>query len=70
MVVYLYQQNDNTMKLTKEQIKIREEWRQLNLEINGELNRLRKPLSQMPDDDWKKWMIEKIKYRDSLTPLF
>lgn len=53
----------------KSQIKIRQEWRALNLEINSQLKSAGKPLSQLPDSEWKQWIIELMNYRDTLTPL-
>ena len=66
MGVYLHQQNSKTMKSP---IKIRQEWRALNLEINSQLKMAGKPLSQLPDSEWKQWIIELMNYRDTLTPL-
>ena len=50
------------------EIKIREEWRALNVQINSQLKRAGKPLNELPDSEWKNWILELIKYRDSLTP--
>ena len=50
-------------------IKIRDEWRALNVEINQQLKRAGKPLNEMPESEWKNWIIEKMEYRDSLTLL-
>lgn len=60
------------------QIKIREEWRSLNIQINSQLKRagvvnhkgkIVKPLAELADSEWKTWILELIKYRDSLTQL-
>jgi hypothetical protein len=51
-------------------IKIREEWRVLNLKISQQLKRAGKPLEEMPESEWKSWIIDLMKYRDSLTNLF
>lgn len=50
-------------------IKIREEWRTLNVQINSQLKRAGKPLNELPESEWKKWIIELMNYRDTLTPL-
>lgn len=50
-------------------IKIREEWRALNVQINSQLKRAGKPLNELPENEWKKWIIELMNYRDTLTPL-
>lgn len=55
--------------MTNQQIKIREEWRALNVQINSQLKRASKPLNELPESEWKKWIIELIKHRDTLTPL-
>ncbi len=47
--------------------KIREEWRSLNIQINSQLKRAGKPLSQIADSEWKQWIIQLMEYRDSLT---
>jgi len=46
--------------------KIREEVRSLNIQINSQLKRAGKPLSQLPNSEWKQWIIQLIEYRDSL----
>ena len=55
---------------------IREEWRSLNLQINNQFRaagvvnhkgKIVKPLTELPDSEWKTWILELIKYMDSLT---
>ena len=53
--------------MTAQEIKKREEWRALNVKINSHLKRVGKPLSELPETEWKNWIIELIKYRDNLT---
>jgi len=60
-------QTQNTM--TSTEIKIRQQWRALNLEINSQLQRAGKPLSQLPDSEWKQWIIELMNIRDTLMPM-
>ena len=50
-----------------EQIKIREEWKSLNVKINQQMKRAGKTLPEMPDSEWKTWMYQLIEYRDTLT---
>lgn len=52
----------------KTKVKIREEWLALNVQINSQLKRAGKPLNELPESEWKKWITELIQYRDSLTP--
>lgn len=47
--------------------KNREEWRALNVQINSQLKRAGKPLSELPDSEWKTWITELIQYRDTLA---
>ena len=51
----------------KNAIKLRDEWRSLNVQINSQLKRAGKPLNELPDSEWKEWILELIKYRDSIT---
>lgn len=56
--------------MTQEQrdlIKLWDEWKARNVQINRQLKRAGKPLPEMPESAWKSWMIELIKYRDGLT---
>ena len=54
----------------KNNIKLRDEWRALNLQISSHLKSAGKPLNEMPDSEWKNWITELMQYRDSLTNLF
>lgn len=70
----LHNSNPNKMNNL---IKQREEWRKLNSQINQQLKsagvlnsqgtKIIKPLNLLPQSEWKSWIIELIKYRDSLT---
>lgn len=52
--------------MTTIEIKTREEWRTLNVQINSQLKRAGKPLNEMPDSEWKFWIVELMQYRDNL----
>lgn len=54
---------------TYKTLNIKEEWRTLNVQINSQLKRAGKPLNELPESEWKKWIIELMNYRDTLTPL-
>ena len=55
--------------MSKNQILIREEWRNLNIQINQQLKRVGKPLSEIPESEWKSWITDLMKHRDELTSL-
>ena len=63
--------NNNDMNTAQiNPIKIREEWRALTIQINSQLKRAGKPLSEIEDSEWKNWIIQLIAYRNSLTEKF
>ena len=61
---------NSTITIAKNSIKLRDEWRALNLQISSHLKSAGKPLNEMPDSEWKNWITELMQYRDSLTNLF
>lgn len=67
-VLYGRQYECVAKEISKHQLS--EEWRNLNLQINSQIKRAGKPLSECEDSEWKQWIIQLMEYRDSLTDCF
>lgn len=61
--------------MTTQQIQLNDKVRNLNLQINQQLKRagvlnakmnVVKPLSELPNSEWKNWIAELIEYRNKL----